>query len=339
MNALEEQMVWDRGLSALTAVPLPEALHQSWRLTSHERLDWAYQLSPRLSFDDQSRLVFFSDCHRGNNGRTDLFKPNKRLFLDVLKGYLADDYTYIEVGDGDELWQNRCFTDVYRAHRDVYDLLHRFQADGRLHLLIGNHDSQGRLFDPLVKDGLVVHQGLVLHHTPSGLQLFATHGHQAAPTADHLWRLSRLNVRTVWKWVQALGFVGWQHVHEPEPGLPERHRLTAVPRWISDKFLHPARDVEHSLRAWATTRRRLILCGHTHLAACPRPGEAPYFNTGSCVSPGFITGIEFFDGMVRLVKWTGGENGRYRHTVLRSIAIASFLPISPIQESSHESVV
>ena len=339
MSLLEEQTVWDRGLTTSTAGPLPEALRQSWRLTGHERLDWTYQLSPRLSFGNQSRLIFFSDCHRGNNSRTDLFKPNKRLFLAVLQEYFADGYTYVEVGDGDELWQNRLFADVYQAHRDVYDLLHRFQADGRLHLLIGNHDSQNGLFDPLVKDGLVAHQGLILQHMPSGLRLFATHGHQAAPTADRFWALSRLNARTIWKWVQALGFVSWQHVHEPKQDLPERHRLTAVPRWISDKFLHPARDVEHILRDWAITRRCLILCGHTHLAACPQPGEAPYFNTGSCVSPGFLTGIEFRDGVLRLVKWAGGENGRYRQTVLRSIPLTAFLPNLSVQERNHEPVL
>jgi len=34
------------------------------------------------------------------------------------------------------------------------------------------------------------------------------------------------------------------------------------------------------------------------------PGEPAYFNTGCCIIPGRITGIELQDGQLSLVKWT-----------------------------------
>jgi hypothetical protein len=32
-------------------------------------------------------------------------------------------------------------------------------------------------------------------------------------------------------------------------------------------------------------------------------GAPPYFNTGSCVSPGYITGLEIQNGEIMPVKW------------------------------------
>ena len=296
----------------------PSLLEKSWRLTAHERLDWAYRLSPRLNFDDQARFIFLSDCHRGDNGRADIFKPNKALFMAILNDYFDAGYYYIEVGDGDELWQNRNFAAVYRAHRDVYALLHRFHRQGRLRLLQGNHDSQAGLFDPVEKDGLLTYQGLILTHTPTNLELFVAHGHQAAPNADRNWWLNRLTARAAWKWLQHIEFLPWQHMNAPEPDLPEPHYLVALPRWVGYRLLHPARNVERTIRDWAAARQQWVICGHTHLVACPRPGEPPYFNTGSCVNPGFITGVEIADGAARLMMWLAAGNGRYRQTILRA---------------------
>jgi UDP-2,3-diacylglucosamine pyrophosphatase LpxH len=319
---IDESLLKGGGWSAPARPAPPSLLEKSWLLTAHERLDWAYHLSPHLSFDDQTRFVFFSDCHRGDNGRADIFKPNKALFMRVLNHYFDAGYHYVEVGDGDELWQNREFTAVYRAHRDVYALLHRFHLQGRLSLLQGNHDSPSRLFDPVQKDGLPTYQGLILHYTPARLEIFVTHGHQAAPDADRRWSFNRWTARAVWKWLQQIGFLPWQHLNAPEPGLPEPHYLIALPNWIGYRLLHPARNVEQTIRAWAAARQRWVICGHTHLVACPRPGETPYFNTGSCVNPGFLTGVEIANGQAQLVMWSE-ENGRCQQTTLRALPLAS----------------
>ncbi len=41
---------------------------------------------------------------------------SKELFLHALTPYYQESFTYVEVGDGDELWKNRKFSDVRRAH-------------------------------------------------------------------------------------------------------------------------------------------------------------------------------------------------------------------------------
>ncbi|MBN1640429.1 MAG: glycosyltransferase [Anaerolineae bacterium] len=99
---------------------------------AHGRLEQVFLAAPTVAFDSQSRFVFLGDCHRGNGGRTDAFAVNEDLVCHALSHYFRAGFTYVEVGDGDELWQNRCFNDIRRAHGRTYDLLHRFHADGRL---------------------------------------------------------------------------------------------------------------------------------------------------------------------------------------------------------------
>ena len=61
--------------------------------------------------------------------------------------------------------------------------------------------------------------------------------------------------------------------------------------------------VEQQLSAWALANRRVLICGHTHRSQYPEPGSPPYFNTGSCVHPRCITGIEIRGREIELVKW------------------------------------
>jgi len=47
-----------------------------------------------------------------------------------------------------------------------------------------------------------------------------------------------------------------------------------------------------------------IICGHTHRPAFAAAGGLPYYNTGSGVRPGYVTGLEIADGSISLVSWT-----------------------------------
>jgi hypothetical protein len=57
------------------------------------------------------------------------------------------------------------------------------------------------------------------------------------------------------------------------------------------------------LIAWSEANDQALLCGHTHKASFPIPGQAAYFNTGSCVHPRWITGLEIDRGAVQLIRW------------------------------------
>jgi UDP-2,3-diacylglucosamine pyrophosphatase LpxH len=265
------------------------AIQGKMRTFAQRRLNEAFEAAKRVFFDDSSRIVLFSDCHRGNNGRADEFARNADLFLHALTYYYRQGFTYVEVGDGDDLWKNRRFGDIWRAHRHIFDLLHRFNQQNRLHLIVGNHDIQGKRGQPVAKDGIVTHEGLILHHCTTGQRIFVVHGHQADFKSEHLQAVSRLMVRYIWKLLQTLGFRN----ETGREGITQKRK-----------------KIDQRLTEWAEFHHHVVICGHTHRPMYPMHGAPPYFNTGSCVIPGNITGLEIQNGEIAPIRWrTGYESG------------------------------
>ncbi len=56
----------------------------------------------RLPLTPRTRLVLFSDLHRGAGDWADDFMHNQLLFEAALEYYHRRRFTYIELGDGDE---------------------------------------------------------------------------------------------------------------------------------------------------------------------------------------------------------------------------------------------
>jgi UDP-2,3-diacylglucosamine pyrophosphatase LpxH len=258
--------------------------------------------------DDASRFVFFSDCHRGAGARTDAFAPNKELFRQVLAHYFHSGFTYVEVGDGDELWINPRFTDVQRAHRPIFDLLHQFDRTGRLHLLEGNHDVAGKRHDGKTKGGLPLCQGLVLRHTQTGQEILVAHGHQVDFGSELVFEISRWMVRHVWRRFQQLGFGTkplWSQDGQQRPWFEGQ---------IMQRLQAHKRKIEERIVTWLQECEQTIICGHTHLAHFASAGAPSYFNTGSCVIPGQITGLEIENGLISLVRWSFHSDGQQPDT-------------------------
>ena len=142
---------------------------------SLENLTGLYDGTPVLQLAPDERIVVFSDLHLGNGGRTDDFKPNSDMFFRVLHDYyLAGGHSLILNGDVEELQRFR-LADVLRAWRPIYDLFDRFDRDGRLFRLVGNHDLDlmDRSDHPfLVRDAL-----RFSYHDNS---IFVFHGHQTS---------------------------------------------------------------------------------------------------------------------------------------------------------------
>lgn len=268
-----------------------------WRSLAHDRLNEVFSAAEVVPFDDDSRLVLFSDCHRGNNSRADAFAANEELFLYALRQYERRGFTYIEVGDGDELWQNRRFETVRRAHARTHGLLHRLAGHGRLHLVLGNHDIQKSGQGQVDKDGLLAREGLVLQHARTKQQIFVVHGHQADRGSDQLAAWSRLTVRLIWRQMLLLRLANgilWA------AGTSHRSRLEQ--RIMVGVQRHKYK-IERRIVEWARERHQPVICGHTHRPFAARPGMPPYFNTGNCVTPGQITGLEIEQGHIAQVRW------------------------------------
>ena len=80
------------------------------------RLKQVYSSSDHIIFNNSSKLVFFSDCHRGNSSMADSFLKNRDIYLYALNYYYSNGFTYFELGDGDELWENSNFSELINAH-------------------------------------------------------------------------------------------------------------------------------------------------------------------------------------------------------------------------------
>lgn len=262
------------------------------------RLDAVFEAAERLSFDDSSRIVLMSDCHRGDGSWADNFARNQALYNAALERYTAEGYTYIELGDGDELWENTSMQTILSMHRHVFLSLARLYQQKRFYMLFGNHDmlKNGTDFAACLSEcpddcqccchplfpGLRIHEGLVLQHQPSGGELLLVHGHQADFFNDRLWRVGRLLVHRLWKPLELMG------VHDPTSAAKNYRRKDRVERHLTN---------------WVREKPLLLVAGHTHRPSFPKPGEAGYFNDGSAVHPGSVTALEISSGILRLVKW------------------------------------
>ncbi len=72
-------------------------------MSSSKRLTEVFESSEKIKLDDTSRFILFSDCHRGDNSWADDFAHNQNIYFHALTRYYDEGFTYIEIGDGDEL--------------------------------------------------------------------------------------------------------------------------------------------------------------------------------------------------------------------------------------------
>ncbi len=269
-------------------------------MSSQKRLSRAYQAAKRIPFDDTSRFILFSDCHRGDNSWADEFANNRNIYFHALNHYYRKGFQYCELGDGDELWENLNFQSIFEAHKNIFMLLKTFHEEDRLHMVYGNHDMVYKDPDYVAKNlntylepkeekqenllaNLVYHEALILEHQQTGQEIFLTHGHQADFMNYHGWRFNRFLVRILWKPLQVWGIA--------DPTSPARNNKELV-------------KVERRFKKWIVANDHLLtIAGHTHRPRFPDPGEIPFFNDGSCVHPRSITGIEIEEGSIALVKW------------------------------------
>jgi hypothetical protein len=109
-------------------------------ISAKKRLDRAYNQAKIINFNDDSKFILFSDCHRGDNSFADDFANNRNIYFHALKHYYSEGFQYCELGDGDELWGNLSFDSIFNARKNVYMILKEFHKSERLHMIWGAHD-------------------------------------------------------------------------------------------------------------------------------------------------------------------------------------------------------
>ena len=281
------------------------------------------------------KFIIFSDHHKGNKDHGDDFASNEKNYLVALDYYYSNKFSYINLGDSEELWK-------YKPEQVISKNATSLQAESRFHAIekyyktFGNHDLiwKNKLdvdmwFKGIFKLPLPVFEGLILktNINNKSLSIFLTHGHQGDKLSDnnslstwlvsHIWqpfqRYLELNVNT-----PAKDFV-----------LRDRHNIM--------------------MYEWSSTQKNLLLItGHTHkpvfasgLYSNHPSNNIPvqqiteetkrseiipsYFNSGCCCyNDSDITGIEIADSKISLIKWHWVNNTSER-VVLEEITLTKLV--------------
>ncbi len=263
------------------------------------RIERIYEKAPVISINKNSRYVFFSDCHRGYGGWNDNFAGNQYLCFHAMQYYYQKGFHYVEVGDGDELWENRSPVRIIENYSHIFWMMRRFYRQNRLFLLWGNHDNKKRKTKYVEKyykefynssenkweelfPEIRIEEALRLQ-AEDRKELFVIHGHQGEILNDYLAPMAEMLVRYLWTPLEKLG------VRDPT--------RTAY------NYKCCVRE-ENRFSEFAKKKSILVLCGHTHRPMLPEPGEGSYLNDGSQVHPRCITAIELEGGRLSLVKWS-----------------------------------
>ena len=311
----------------------------------------------RVTLTPGMKLVVMSDMHRGDGSGADDFAKNSLIYRCALGHYLEEGFTYIELGDAEELWENDKFDQIYITHTPVYELLARFHdpdPEGTRYLKVwGNHDLYWKDHEAVYRTlfpGIEIHEGIFLaapkkmecgasgnqaqesgvgesegaggcctRRAAAGGELLLIHGHQADPKCSGEGAaVSKFFVHHFWPDLQRCG------AKDPtraalNPGL--------------------CNEVDRQLHEWANNNDQgiaAIIAGHTHRAVfenlslterryleskiktegikIKHQRDGSYYNTGSCVHPLSITGLEItFDGghnpQLRLIEWGQATEG------------------------------
>ena len=283
-------------------------------MSFESRINKSFEGALRLPLTEKSKYVVFSDCHRGCGNAGDNFIKNEFIFLSALEYYYRLNFSYIELGDGDELWENRSFDIIKDMHSQSFAIMSRFYQDNRLYAVYGNHDiikrnpfftcnhfhkfyCEDSLCHKTLFPGITFYPGIILEDSFHTKDIYLTHGHQSDILNSTFWVLSRFLVRYIWKPLELIG------IPDPTSAAKNNTKKSSAEKRLTD---------------WAFLNKRILITGHTHHPMAGS-GDIPYFNTGSCVSHAGITCIEIQNRCITLIKWHIEANEKQSLYIKKSV--------------------
>ncbi|MEP6750873.1 MAG: metallophosphoesterase [Bacteroidota bacterium] len=292
---------------------------------------------PILPFDiNAGRFIIFSDQHKGARDDADDFTLAEKNYTTALDHYYTNDFTFINLGDCEELWENTPDV-VMKYNKTVLQSETRFLLQNRYYRVFGNHDlewkypfQQALYLKPVFGSTLNVYEAVELQtqYNNKTYSIFLTHGHQGDKRSDGN-PVSQWIVAAIWTPIQRFLDININTISDSSE-LVDAHNII--------------------MYEWSTTQKQLIfISGHTHkpvfasldhidllthelnmaklagdetaikkfetdLATYSKEYEGKkfvksmafpsYFNTGCCCfDDGDISGIEIEGGHIRLIKW------------------------------------
>jgi UDP-2,3-diacylglucosamine pyrophosphatase LpxH len=130
-----------------------------------------------IPFEEQAgKFIIFSDQHKGARNGADDFMLAEPNYLAALEYYYKNDFVYINLGDSEELWENR-LTMVKKYNTATFEAEKKFLQKKAFIKIFGNHDLYWDN-DPLAwmqlksiyGEKLKVYEGVILQTTVNGPQ-------------------------------------------------------------------------------------------------------------------------------------------------------------------------
>ena len=302
-----------------------------------------------IPFDlSNGRFIIFSDQHKGARDMADDFRLAEKNYIAALNYYFDKGFQFINLGDCEELWENKPDIVIEKNQEDLKNEA-RFLQQNRYYRVFGNHDlewkfdlSRNRFLKPVFGEKLKIYEGIILQTSYNNKEysIFLTHGHQGDKKSDgnafstwviaNIWtpvqRYLEISINSTsdsfelvdkhnvimyeWSATQKdLIFISG-HTHKPVfASLDHIERLNKqMEKARQQNDLKAIQDIEAELEY-----RKAAYAGKQFHKTMVKPS---YFNSGCCCfNDGDITGIEIEGDNIQLVKWKE-ENGEVKRAVL-----------------------
>lgn len=299
-----------------------------------------------LPFDmNTSKFIILSDQHKGGKDLADDFRNVEKNYMTALQYYYDKDFTFINLGDCEELWEATPATVIEKNRLTLLEEA-QFLASGRYYRIYGNHDlewsyliQQSLYLKPLFGPQLKIYEGLLLttKYNDKKYRIFLSHGHQGDQRSDGN-AFSKWFVAAIWTPIQRFLEISVDTISDSFE-LVDTHNIMMY-EWSATKenllFIsgHTHKPVFASLdhvdrlanqleKAKAQNNTALIKTLQEEIERRKKEYEGKkliktmakptYFNTGCCCfADGDLTGIEIENGFIRLIKWDANETGGKR---------------------------
>lgn len=256
------------------------------------------RIAPMIPHNGETKILMLSDSHKGRGEKPpDDFLTNKPLYNAVLRKHQFRDFRHLDLGDDTDEWEEewRAIWAAYEHELRLARSMYALDDDGEPVKVIGNHDRFVE-FNQLAQQ--TIYGGVKLVNAVRiGDHLFASHGHRGDFWCDQNWKLSRWIVEHLW--------VPWQELTnasaEPEPSpFPSRNERRRT-------------KLEKDLDRICIALDLIGCYGHTHRSY----NTEMYWNCGSCLKDGAITGLRIIGFLLQRVQWELSGFGAVLHeTVL-----------------------
>lgn len=315
----------------------------------HSILNGATKKGYVIEFDaHKQKFIILSDQHKGARDDADDFKLAEKNYLAALDHYNQNGFHYINLGDSEELWENRWAT-VKKHNKATFSAEQRFLNRKAFTKIFGNHDLYWDN-DPLAQLSLTqvygqaikVYEGLILKTSVNKkpLAIYLAHGHQGDLQSDGNW-FSKWFVSNIWGPMQ-----GYLQINPNTPAnndqLKTEHNRIMY-EWserqenlllitghthqpVFKSFTHLEKLYAELDKAMAAGNMQLTNSLQQQIADRHTKGDKVehfkdykpcYFNSGCCCfDDGDITGIELEAGYIRLISWKYTKGRQSERVVL-----------------------